>query len=194
MESPALMSDEQLMRASQRGDLAARDQLVDRFLPDIHRLCRFMLRDPAASDDAAQETFLRIFRYLHRWDGRSPKPWILTIAYNRCVTHRQNHWKCREEGFVDEPSRSGRQHELAAEAELAGALNDALAELRPEFREVLVLHHIAGVGVEDVSRQLAIPQGTVKTWLSRGRQALWEKLKSTGHVEGELPRRPREER
>lgn len=70
MESPAGMSDIDLMRASQAGSESARDELVDRFLPDVHRLCCFLLNDSGIAEDAAQETFLRVFRYLDRWDGR----------------------------------------------------------------------------------------------------------------------------
>lgn len=194
MELPDRYSDERLIRACQSGDLSARDELVDRFLPDIHRLCRFLLREPSIVDDAVQESFLRIFRYLHRWDGRPPKPWMLAIAYNRCVTFRQNQGKHREQTIQDEPVQADSQHELLMEAELSCAVNGALGMLRPQFRDVLVLHHVAGLPVEDIARQLKIPAGTVKTWLSRGRQALWDQLKTTGHVEGEMPRRPREDR
>lgn len=194
MDSPDRHSDEQLMRASQSGDLAARDELVDRFLPVIHRLCRFLLREPAAVDDAVQESFLRIFKYLERWDGRPPKPWMLTIAYNRCVTIRQNMGRHRAQPILDEPIQAENQHELLLEAELSQGVNGALGTLRPQFRDVLVLHHVGGLAVEDVARQMRIPVGTVKTWLSRGRQALWDQLKTAGHVEGEMPRRPREDR
>lgn len=194
MDSPDRISDECLVRACQSGDPVARDELVDRFLPDIHRLCRFLLREQAVVDDAVQESFLRIFRYLHRWDGRPPKPWLLAIAYNRCVSIRQLQGRYREESFLDEPSQAEDQHELLLEAELSGAVNGALEVLRPQFRDVLVLHHVGGLAVEDVARQMMIPVGTVKTWLSRGRQALWDRLKNTGFVEGEMPRRPREGR
>lgn len=194
MDSPDRYSDEQLIRASQSGDLAARDELVDRYLPVIHRLCRFLLRESAAVDDAVQESFLRIFKYLYRWDGRPPKPWMLTITYNRCVTIRQNLGRHREQKILEEPVQAENQHELLLEAELSRAVNGALGTLRPQFRDVLVLHHVGGLSVEDVARQMVIPLGTVKTWLSRGRQALWDQLKTAGHVEGELPRRPREDR
>jgi len=187
-------TDETLMRQSLSGDLLAREKLAERFLPDIHRLCRYLLRNHSAVDDAVQECFLRVFRYLKRWDGRPPRPWILTIAYNRCVTLRQQAGRIRHEAFPGEPIHQAMQHESLVESELEKAITSALASIRPEFKDALVLHHVLGQSVEDVAIQMSVPLGTAKTWLSRGRKALWEILKSTGHVEGDIPRQVREDR
>jgi RNA polymerase sigma-70 factor (ECF subfamily) len=191
MESPAGMSDIDLMRASQAGSESARDELVDRFLPDVHRLCCFLLNDSGIAEDAAQETFLRVFRYLDRWDGRPPRPWLMTIAYNRCISQRQSRFRSSLDPFLDSAAQPDIQHDIVLGLELDAAIQDALAELRPEFRDVLVLHHVSSESVDEIARLMALPVGTVKTWLSRGRQALWNSLRAGGHVEGEMPRRPR---
>ncbi len=191
MESHSEISDIDLMRASLAGSESARDELVDRFFPDVHRLCCFLLRDTATSEDATQETFLRVFRYLDRWDGRPPRPWIMTIAYNRCVSQRQSKFKYSLDPLLDEAAQTDIQHDVVLGLELDEAIQGALAGLRPEFRDVLVLHHVSRESVEDIARLMGLPVGTVKTWLSRGRQALWELLRAGGHVEGEMPRRPR---
>lgn len=191
MESPPQLSDSDLMKACQVGSESARDELVDRFLPDVHRLCRFLLRDAAMAEDAAQETFLRIFRYLDRWDGRPPRPWLMTIAYNRCISQRQAGQGYSFNPSMDGPIQADIQHDEVLGLELEGAIQDSLAVLRPEFRDVLILHHISHESVEDIAQLMALPIGTVKTWLSRGRQALWDLLRAGGYVEGEMPRRPR---
>ncbi len=191
MESHSEISDIDLMRASLAGSESARDELVDRFLPDVHRLCCFLLRDTATSEDATQDTFLRVFRYLDRWDGRPPRPWIMTIAYNRCVSQRQSKFKYSLDPLLDEAAQTDGQHDVVLGLELDEAIQGALAGLRPEFRDVLVLHHVSRESVEDIARLMGLPVGTVKTWLSRGRQALWDLLRAGGHVEGEMPRRPR---
>ena len=66
------------------GDEAGSTQLVDGYLQDVFRVCLTILGNQHDAEDATQDTFVRVFRFLAKWDGRPLKPWILTIAANVC--------------------------------------------------------------------------------------------------------------
>src|SRR5262249_315164 len=79
--------DALLVRRSLRGDAQAIQDLVDRFQPDVFGLCVRLLHNRHDAEDVTQETFLRVFRSLKRWDSDRPlRPWIIGIAVNRCRT------------------------------------------------------------------------------------------------------------
>ena len=76
-----------LVRRSLRGDSQAIEDLVWRFQSDVFGLCVRLLHNRHDAEDVTQETFLRVFRSLKRWDSSLPlKPWIMGIAVNRCRT------------------------------------------------------------------------------------------------------------
>ena len=76
-----------LVRGCLKGDAGAIQALVDRYQSDVFGLCVRLLRHRHDAEDVTQEVFLRIFRSLKRWDGQRPlKPWIMSIAVNRCRT------------------------------------------------------------------------------------------------------------
>jgi RNA polymerase sigma-70 factor (ECF subfamily) len=80
--------DASIVRRCLKGDPAATRALIARFESAVFGLCFKMLGDRHEAEDVTQEVFLRIFRSLKRWDAARPlKPWITTIAVNRCRTH-----------------------------------------------------------------------------------------------------------
>src|SRR5262245_7468154 len=84
---PAMMAEDELVRACLVEDAAAMRELVERFQADVYGLCIRLVGDRHEAEDVAQEVFLRVFRSLHRWDAsRALKPWIVGIAINRCRT------------------------------------------------------------------------------------------------------------
>jgi len=175
--------DHLLVQRIQAGQESAQAELVDLFLPDVYRVCLGMLGNTHDAEDAAQDAFLRVFRFLHHWDGRPLKPWILTIAANVCRNLRAGAKVFGELTLEleDRPAVPG------GALALEGAIQEGLQSLREEYRLVLILHHQLNQPVEKVGQILQKPLGTVKTWLSRGRKALWEWLVAGGHVEPALP-------
>ena len=73
--------DPRTLKAAQRGDLGAFDELVRMFQADLWRFCIGLLRDGTTAEDAVQETFLKAFRYLPGYKGRSKfSTWLFSIA------------------------------------------------------------------------------------------------------------------
>jgi RNA polymerase sigma-70 factor (ECF subfamily) len=171
-----------LVRQCLTGDQGAMLALVERFQGQVFGLCYRMLGQRQDAEDAAQETFVRVLKNLHRWDPeREFQPWLLTIAGNRCRTalaarRRRPASELIEELVADEePGReAGRQ--------LAEELHLALADLRPEYRQAFLLFHEQELSYADIAAAMNVPLGTIKTWVHRTRRELIHKLRERGAI------------
>ena len=82
-----MSADDDLVRRCRQGRPDAMRELVERFQSDVYALCARLVSHRHDAEDVTQEVFLRVFRSLRRWDPARPlKPWIMTIAVNRCRT------------------------------------------------------------------------------------------------------------
>lgn len=166
------------------GDQLAMLALVDRFRGQVFGLCLRMLGQRQDAEDAAQETFVRVLKNLHRWDpGRDFEPWLLAIAGNRCRTalatrKRRPAGEALPEQVADtRPDQHSAQH-LAEEVSLA------LETVREDYREAFVLFHEHQLSYEQIALVMEVPLGTVKTWVHRARRGLIDRLRQRGMVEG----------
>jgi RNA polymerase sigma-70 factor (ECF subfamily) len=181
----------QLVGQCLAGDQRSMLALVERFQGQVFGLCYRMLGQRQDAEDAAQETFVRVLKNLHRWDQeRDFQPWLLAIAGNRCrtalsVRKRRPTAELAEELVVDdEPDHdAGRQ--------LAEELHLALQDVRPEYRQAFVLFHEQELSYAEIAEAMQVPLGTIKTWVHRARRELIEKLKLRGAIdEGRHELRP----
>jgi RNA polymerase sigma factor (sigma-70 family) len=170
-----------LVRRCLRGDADAVAALVARFQAEVYGLCVRLLNHRHDAEDVTQEVFLRIFRSLKRWDATRPlKPWVMGIAVNRCRTWLTQ--RARRPELADYLQDTVPGPAADDSAELLREIHDALAELRPEYREVFVLFHEYGHPYEDIAQALDRPVGTIKTWLHRARLEMLERLQRRGMV------------
>jgi RNA polymerase sigma-70 factor (ECF subfamily) len=177
--------DASLVRRCLREDADAIRQLVSRFQGDVHGLCVRLLHHRQDAEDVTQEVFLRIFRSLEGWDPSRPlKPWIMSIAVNRCRTHLAQ--RSRRPELVDYLQDTVAGQPADDSAELVAEIHVALAGLRLEYRTVFVLFHEQGQPYEDIAAALQRPVGTIKTWLHRARLEILDRLKRRGMVEEEI--------
>lgn len=165
------------------GQESAYREFVDRFKTLIYGVCLRMLGDRHEAEDVSQEVFVRAIRSLHRWDSARPlRPWLLTIASNRCRTQlsrrRRQPAACE---FTDDIA-DHRAEQIADGNELLDALKHAVSELREDYRRVFLLYHEQGLSYEEMAEQLDKPIGTLKTWLHRARKQLLAALHSKGLI------------
>jgi RNA polymerase sigma factor (sigma-70 family) len=184
-----LAEDAILVRRCLKGDESAIQALVDRYHSDVFGLCVRLLHHRQDAEDVAQEVFLRIFRSLKRWDSARPfKPWVMGITVNRCRTWLVQRARRPELANYLEETAANRPADDSSE--LVREIQDAIRELRVEYRSVFVMYHERGLPYEDIADAMEKPVGTVKTWLHRARLEVLERLKRRGmvsEVEHELP-------
>ena len=176
-----------LVEQCRRGDAQAFARLVALHEGMVFNLAARLLGDPEEARDAAQEVFLQVYRNVGRFEGRSTlKTWIYRMVVNHC-RNRQRWWRRRrkdrscpidamtpaEEARLAEqgPRREGPDERLERR-ERARAVQSALLRLSFEHRAVLLLREVEGLSCEEIAGTLALPQGTVKSRLSRARDAL----------------------
>lgn len=183
-------SDEFLVAQAQRGDAAAFGRLVERHQDAIFNgICR-MVSQREDAEDLAQDTFVKAFRNIAGFQGRSKfYTWLYAIGLNVVISHRRKMGVRRRvahlslsEGDEREAHRDvadpGDPPEAAAErAEVGARIEQAIAQLDDGYRTVVVLRDIEGFDYETIAGLLECPQGTVKSRLHRARLALREMLK-----------------
>jgi RNA polymerase sigma factor (sigma-70 family) len=178
-----------LVRRCLRGDEEAIGQLVARFQAEVFGLCVRLLHHRHDAEDVTQEVFLRIFRSLRGWDSQRPlRPWVLSIAVNRCRTWLSQ--RSRRPELVDYLQETVPSRAADDSGELLHEIQTAVAELRLEYRTAFVLFHEQGQPYEDIARVMDRPVGTIKTWLHRARMAILERLRRRGMVAEEPEEQP----
>jgi len=157
------------------------EQLLRRYEGKVYRLCCALLRDRVQAEDAAQESLVRVWKALDRYDDRaSLSSWIYAITRNRCLTALE---KRRPMDSLDELGGQAEFGLPATDEPCDGRAEQllGLVDLLPErLRRVLVLYYYEERSVGEVALMLGCPEGTVKTALFRARAALAEMLKRRG--------------
>jgi RNA polymerase sigma-70 factor (ECF subfamily) len=181
-----LVDEATLVRRCLRGEPEAIRILVEELQAEVYGLCVRLLGHRHDAEDVTQEVFLRVFRSLRRWDPTRPlKPWVISIAVNRCRTwlsrrgHRPECVPYLEDTAAAPPADNA--------GELLAEIQTALQALRPEYRAVFVLFHEQGQAYEVIASALDRPVGTIKTWLHRARLEILERLRQRGMVSADEP-------
>lgn len=143
-------------------------------------LCTALLGDADLAQDMTQETFLRAFRHWSRYDGRSEKAWLTRIAVNLC----RDQWRSRWFRHMDRRITPEMLPEPAApQEEQSGWVLEAVGELPPRFREVVLLKYFQDMDTEEITRALNINRATVYRRLDKAHRLLKDMLKGEdGHA------------
>jgi RNA polymerase sigma-70 factor, ECF subfamily len=163
--------DRDVVRAAQRGDAGALEDLFRAHWAMAHRAAYLVVQDATAAEDIAQEAFLAAVRALDRFDRRRPfGPWLHRIVVNRAIDHARARALRRE---VALPASADRAAPPAGDLD---GIVAALAVLPPDQRAVVVLRHLLEYTPGEIARMLELPLGTVNSRLRRGLDALEDRL------------------
>ena len=170
--------DRALVAAAQSGSEDAIEELFRRHWPAAHHAAYLVTHDPAGAEDIAQEAFVAAIRALDRFDRRRPfSPWLHRIVVNRAIDWTRARKARREvaDGELErvEAPADGSRPGLGADAE--GTL-EALRDLGPEHRAVVVLRYLLEYTPGEIAELLELPRGTVNSRLRRGLDALARNL------------------
>ncbi len=162
-----MLTDEELVRAWQRGDVGALETLVERYhAPLVAHLYR-VLADTHLAEDLAQETFLRLVRDVQSYRYPRPfRPWFYAIAHHLACNYHASAYARRvelraelPETFASEPDPA----EWFEHWEQRDNLKQALTRLSHEQREVLSLRFGQELSIQETAIILSVPPGTVKS-------------------------------
>lgn len=176
-------SDVELIHRVQSGDTGAFDELMKRYAASVYKVTYSLTRNHADADDLSQETFIRAYRAIARFDENYHfYTWIRRIAVNLCFNHLKRGKKFR---FVPLPMADGEAESVdiadprpqSADSGLSRDLDRALTKLPPDQRAVFVLRVNEEMSYDEISKALSIPVGTVMSRLNRAREKLRELLR-----------------
>src|ERR1700694_1372319 len=172
---PVSPSDAELADQALAGSESAFRELVTRYAPVTVNFIARMVHDRSLAEDLAQDAFIRAFQRLSSYDPqRKFSSWFFQVAHNVTIDHLRRKKlntvsldqlvENGHPGTADDPARSSPAVQ-ADRTELASALEQALARIRPEHRNAIILHYQEGLGHAEISAILGVPVGTVKTYL-----------------------------
>jgi RNA polymerase sigma-70 factor (ECF subfamily) len=185
-------TDWDLVQQARRGDREAFRSLVERYQHKVTALATGMLRNRDDALDVVQDTFTKAYQSLDRFKGESSfYTWLYRITLNLCIDHQRRTARmpqasieatespeeaprinaAREDAERDDPLQ--RIHE----AEVGQRIRQAIAELTPEHRAVILLREVEGLSYEEISRALECPKGTVMSRLHYARRQLQTRLR-----------------
>jgi RNA polymerase sigma-70 factor (ECF subfamily) len=164
---------------------------MQRYESKVYRLCLAFMRDRMQAQDAAQESLLRLWRALARYDGRAAlSTWIYAITRNWCLTclGSQRRTMSLSDMPVQAEVDSLTAPDVLGASEQAAYIRRLVDELPEPTRRVVRLFYFEEQSVARVAELLGLPQGTIKTYLFRARTVLRSRLESlelaTDGVEG----------
>jgi RNA polymerase sigma-70 factor (ECF subfamily) len=165
-------TDTQLILAVLQGDLSSFETIVKRYQESIWRHTFRILKDPMASDDATQETFIRAFKHLKDFkQKKSLKPWLYKIATNFCLDYLRKNSRLNslESQMPFLPSGEPPLIEKLIHKEAIARLREALNKLPAIYFEPLNGYYFADLSYQALAQNLDLPINTLKTRIRRGK-------------------------
>lgn len=189
-------SDSEAVDRARRGDHEAFRLLVERYQARVFRLALRVLRDEEQARDAVQEGFLKAYRSLDRFEGRSRfYTWLYRLVLNLCLDMRRKDRSDREvewdeervhpAGEVGEPAleeADGGPAGALERAEIRERVGAAIERLPEVQRETLILREVEGLSYQEIAEALGISKGTVMSRLHYARKKVQRILEEEGVV------------
>jgi RNA polymerase sigma-70 factor (ECF subfamily) len=163
--------------------LARFEQAVLPHLDAAYNLARWLTRKDHDAEDVVQEAYLRAYQFFEGFHGGDGRAWLLTIVRNTCYTWLEHHRGRQPVTTFDEEKHSAASLADNPENLLLGkeerqSLRQAIEDLPPEYREVIVLRELEELSYKEIAAITGIPMGTVMSRLARARERLERSLAS----------------
>lgn len=175
----------ELVERAKKGDREAFGALVERYQRRVAGVALAVVHDPDDAIELAQETFIRAYQNLSRFEERSSfSTWLYRIAANLAIDwrrregrHRTLHGEEAEAELERVPALAGDSFKEAVRDELRRKIRAALEELTQEQRAVILLREVEGLSYDEIAEVLGCPRGTVMSRLHYARSRLRQQLK-----------------
>jgi len=175
---------DQIVQRCLDGDEAAFAEIVDHHKLMVFNLVHRMIHDEALADDLSQEVFLRVYRGLSAFQGKSKlSTWIYRIAYRVCLEESERAY--RRHTFVpldeDHPTSSTAvrvEDSAFSQVDARESVEYWLSKLPPNYRMAINLYYLHDRSYREIADVMGIPEGTVKTYLHRAKEMLKAQVKN----------------
>lgn len=165
------MDESNLIQRATQGDAAAWEPLMLAHQEPVFRLAYLFLGDPDDAEDITQETFLRAYRSLKRFDPTRPlRPWLLSIAANLAKNRHRSaarYLAALTRSLRAEPTDSLDVEKHAAQNQDAGQLWKAVRRLNADDQQIIYLRFFLDLSTVEAAQALDVAEGTVKSRLNR---------------------------
>jgi RNA polymerase sigma-70 factor (ECF subfamily) len=188
MTSQQRVSEEEFIARAMDGDDLAFQEVVEAFQGPVYNLCYRMLGNAEEAEDAAQETFLKAYRNLKRYDpNRKFINWILSIASNHCIDRLRrrrlqlislDEWLPR----FEDPAPEAGPEEVMTDLEFQGDVRAILDQLSSKDRAAIVLRYWYDYSYDEIAESLSLSVPAVKSRLHRARRSLADQWSPQGVV------------
>lgn len=177
-----------LIKLSRSGDRNAFAELVSLYQEKIQRLAFKMLNNKLDTEDIVQETFIRVYLNLNRFDDtQNFSTWIYRIGKNLCIDllrKKKNVYSLDAEFSEDEDanyysrlqSNEATPEHSVIERETRAQIVKVIDKLSAKYKLVIILYYLQGLSLLEISDKLNLPVTTVKSRLNRGREHLRKKI------------------
>jgi RNA polymerase sigma-70 factor (ECF subfamily) len=184
--------DRGLVQESVKGSREAFDSLVEKYYKKIYNLAYRFVGDPEEANDLAQEIFTAAFQNLKKFRGDAKfSTWLFQIATNRGKNRfkylkRRGYFANKTQTDSDDdrdsmqkavPDLTTNPETLLAGKQIQKIVQDAINDLDPDHKEIVILRDIEGFSYDEIAQILNLPEGTTKSRLHRARMVVKEKLK-----------------
>ena len=165
----------------QKTELARFEQTVLPHLDAAYNLARWLTGNEHDAEDVVQESYLRAVKFFGGFHGENARPWLLAIVRNTCYTWLRRNRMEEPTMELDEGTQLMDQTSPNPESLLLAAartelLRQALENLAPGFREIVILRELEGMSYKEIAEIASIPVGTVMSRLARARARLQKLL------------------
>lgn len=183
-----MKEQENIVARARRGDADAFEQLVVAYRDQVFRLALRMCGNAADADEVAQEAFLSAWKGLPNFRGDSQfSTWLYQLTSHAAIDlMRREKRQIAAEDIADvsaaDPGPSPQQQ--AEQSETRQVVRDAVLQLTPEYRQIVVLRYLEELSYEEIGAALQLPAGTVKSRLNRAKSQLKDILSKSGNLFG----------
>jgi RNA polymerase sigma-70 factor (ECF subfamily) len=178
-----------LAKLARNGDRGAFAELLELYKDKIYHLAYRMLNNKHEAEDAVQETFLRVYTNLHRYDEQQKfSTWIFRIATNHCIDRLRKRKHSAYSLDAEMPDGEGNDYysmlpgnedtpeKQIVLSETQQQIRKAIDGLPEKYKSVVILRYLQDMSLQEISDVLDMPVTTVKTRVHRGREYLRKKL------------------
>ncbi|MEM7371848.1 MAG: sigma-70 family RNA polymerase sigma factor [Bacteroidota bacterium] len=174
--NPTKLSDEEIVSAiTQKGETDLFGILYNRYSDKVYRKCLTFVRDKDVAQDMVQDVLLKVFTQLSKFKGNSRfSTWLYAVTYNFCVEYYRKNNRYTTVDIQEGPdySESDDSDEKELLAARAHQLNQALDQIPPEEKMILLSKYQDGASIKELMVQLDISESAVKMRLSRARKRI----------------------